>query len=64
MQNSITQKAIKAAGGPGALAKALRIKQPAVSQWDQVPALRVLAVETLTGISRYKLRPDIYGKAP
>lgn len=36
----------------------------ALSQWDRVPAERVLDVERITGISRHDLRPDIYGVAP
>lgn len=46
------------------LAEAIKIKQPSVSAWRQVPAERVLAVEAVTGVSRYDLRPDIYGPPP
>lgn len=42
------------------LAEALGINQTAISQWRQVPALRVLDVERITGISRHDLRPDLY----
>src|SRR3712207_6703953 len=52
--------AIRAAGGIGALARALGISQPAVSNWQRIPAERVLAVEALTGLSRSVLRPDLY----
>jgi DNA-binding transcriptional regulator YdaS (Cro superfamily) len=31
----------------------------AISQWRQVPADRVIDVETATGISRHVLRPDL-----
>jgi DNA-binding transcriptional regulator YdaS (Cro superfamily) len=54
----------EAAGGGAALARALGIKHPSISDWKQVPGPRVLAVEKLTGISRYRLRPDIFGSAP
>ena len=54
------QRAIKAAGGLAGLAKPLGITVQAVSQWDEVPALRVLAVERATGVSRHDLRPDLY----
>jgi TorA maturation chaperone TorD/DNA-binding transcriptional regulator YdaS (Cro superfamily) len=54
------QQAIKAAGGIGALARALGISQPSVSNWQRIPAERVLAVEALTGVSRSVLRPDLY----
>ena len=32
-----------------------------VSAWSRVPAERVLAVEALTRVHRYVLRPDLYG---
>jgi TorA maturation chaperone TorD len=54
------QEAIRAAGGIGALARALGISQPSVSNWQRIPAERVLAVEALTGVSRSVLRPDLY----
>jgi TorA maturation chaperone TorD len=54
------QQAIDAAGGIGALARGLGISQPSVSNWAKVPADRVVAVETLTGIPRADLRPDLY----
>lgn len=46
------------------LAETLGIYQSALSQWTQVPADKALAVEAATGISRYRLRPDVYGKKP
>lgn len=50
------------AGGSSALAKALGDVTPqAVSQWKVVPANRAIAVETITGVSRHKLRPDVFG---
>jgi DNA-binding transcriptional regulator YdaS (Cro superfamily) len=56
-------RAIALAGGTKALATALGISSQAVSQWKRVPTERVLEVEALTGVSRYELRPDIYGTA-
>jgi TorA maturation chaperone TorD len=53
--------AIRAAGGVGALARKIGIAQPSLSKWNRVPAERVLAVESLTGIGRATLRPDLYG---
>lgn len=58
------REAIKQAGGVQKLARHLHIAHPAVSQWTRVPSLRVLAVEKITGVSRYRLRPDIYGPSP
>jgi DNA-binding transcriptional regulator YdaS (Cro superfamily) len=42
------------------LAEMLAISPAAVSQWDRVPAERVLEVERATGVSRHELRPDLY----
>ena len=46
------------------IAAACGIDRRAVHQWILVPANRVLTVERVTGISRYKMRPDVYGKDP
>ena len=43
------------------LAQELGINRSAVAMWKRVPAERVRDVERLTGISRSKLRPDIFG---
>jgi len=45
------------------LASALGIFPSALSQWAQVPSERCLEVERVTGISRYELRPDVFGPA-
>ena len=42
------------------IARELGITHGAVSQWQKVPAERVLDVERITGIPRHELRPDIY----
>jgi TorA maturation chaperone TorD/DNA-binding transcriptional regulator YdaS (Cro superfamily) len=60
MRQAGLEQAIQAAGGIGALARALGISQPAVSNWHRIPAERVLAVEALTGVARSLLRPDLY----
>lgn len=60
MRDQGLERAIGAAGGVNALARALGVSQPSVSNWERVPAERVLAVETLTGVSRSELRPDLY----
>lgn len=54
------RRAITNAGGVGGLGAGLGISAQAVSQWDEVPPLRVLAVERLTGVPRHELRPDLY----
>lgn len=63
---SALKKAIEEAGGVAGLARHLGVTTQAISQWDQVPPRRVIAVEEATGgkVSRYELRPDIYGLAP
>lgn len=53
-------EAIDRAGGVRALARELGIAHQAILQWSRVPVLRVLEVERITGVSRYRLRPDIY----
>lgn len=61
MRDNGLELAIKAAGGVASLARAIGIAQPSVSNWSRIPAERVLAVEALTNVSRFILRPDIYG---
>jgi TorA maturation chaperone TorD len=62
MRDSGLDKAIRAAGGIGALARKIGISQPSVSNWARVPAERVLSVEAVTGVSRAILRPDLYAE--
>jgi TorA maturation chaperone TorD len=57
------QEAIRAVGGVTELARRIGISQPSVSNWSRVPAERVTAVETVTGVSRAILRPDLYAEA-
>jgi TorA maturation chaperone TorD len=61
MRDAGLELAIKAAGGVGSLARRLGIAQPSVSAWSRIPAERVLAVEALTQVKRFVLRPDLYG---
>ena len=60
MRESGLQKAIDAAGGVAALARVLNIAQPSVSGWTRVPAERIAAIESLTGVPREELRPDLF----
>jgi TorA maturation chaperone TorD len=53
-------RAIEAAGGVAQLARKIGIAQPSISNWDKVPAQRVIAVEVATGVSRKILRPDLF----
>jgi TorA maturation chaperone TorD len=56
------QEALQSVGGVTELARRLGIAQPSVSRWDRVPADRVAAVEAVTGVSRVRLRPDLYNE--
>lgn len=53
--------ALASVGGVSALAAATRVTRQAISQWDEVPPLQVLAVERASGVPRHELRPDIFG---
>lgn len=61
---SAIKRAIKAAGGPSALATRLGVKPQHVVNWRSrgVPAERVLDIEAATDgkVTRYELRPDLY----
>jgi DNA-binding transcriptional regulator YdaS (Cro superfamily) len=64
MSREIIERAIEAAGGQTALAKALGIKTQAISQWKHngVPAEKALAVERASGgkVKCHELRPDVF----
>lgn len=48
---------------PSELARRLHVSPQALHEWRRrglVPVGRVLDVETITGIPRHELRPDIY----
>jgi DNA-binding transcriptional regulator YdaS (Cro superfamily) len=54
------REAITAAGSVNKLAKMLGIHYTAILRWTRVPAGRIVEVERVTGISRARLRPDLY----
>lgn len=60
MRDAGLNRAIDAAGGITELARKVDVAQPSVSNWNRVPAARVIAVEAATGVSRELLRPDLY----
>jgi TorA maturation chaperone TorD len=62
MRDPGLNQAIEAVGGVSELARRLGIAQPSVSNWRRVPSERVLSIESLTGVSRMVLRPDLYGE--
>lgn len=43
-----------------ALARQLGISRVTLYNWQKIPAERVVEIEKLTGISRSRLRPDLY----
>jgi DNA-binding transcriptional regulator YdaS (Cro superfamily) len=56
-------EAIEKAGSQRALAALLYISPPSITGWrlrGQCPADRVLDIEKVTGVSRHRLREDIY----
>jgi TorA maturation chaperone TorD len=63
MRDQGLEAAIRAAGGISELARRIGISQPSVSNWDRIPAERVLSVEAATGVERAVLRPDLFGEA-
>ena len=67
MNKSPMDTAVDRAGNTSALARSLGISHTAVRKWrllGRPPAERVLDIERVTGISRYQLRPDVFGPAP
>lgn len=67
-KNPIVNEAIEKAGSLSKLAEVCvsartphGITPQAVWKWKRIPAEHVLAIEALTGISRSKLRPDVFG---
>jgi TorA maturation chaperone TorD len=64
MRDEGLQQAIDAAGGVAGLARKMGIAQPSVSNWTKVPAERVIGIESVTGVAREVLRPDLYPAAP
>lgn len=59
-KSAALKRAMETAGGQAKFARLIGVTAQAVSQWDEVPPLRVLAVERVTGVPRHELRPDLY----
>ena len=63
-------RAVEIAGGQTALARLLGVTQGLVWQWTagrcDVAAQHCIPIETATAgaVTRYDLRPDVFGKAP
>lgn len=65
---NIVEDVVDILGGLTKAAAVLNLSSPSViANWrtrGQVPARRAIQVESLTGISRHKLCPDVFGEAP
>lgn len=56
------REAIRCAGSMSALAEGIGMSRQAIYGWKtRIPAERVVDIERVTGISRAKLRPDLFG---
>lgn len=69
MNTTSLERALKAVGGGRKtdIAALLGISPAAVTRWkDVVPVNRAIEIEEKTGgkVTRYDLRPDIFGAAP
>jgi DNA-binding transcriptional regulator YdaS (Cro superfamily) len=56
-------RAIEGGGGLKSVAEKLGVRYQAVQKWrrsGRVPAERVLALESISGVSRSDIRPDLY----
>lgn len=67
MRNDVDM-VIEKLGGVTKAAGILGVKNPStIANWrtrGRVPPERVLEIESLTGISRHSLRPDVFGPKP
>jgi hypothetical protein len=61
-QEAGKKAAIRAIGGPHALARALSrdLTGQAVTKWNRISDLYLMEVEQITGVPRDKLRPDLF----
>lgn len=61
------EEAVRLAGGQARLARAVGVTVQAVHQWlskGRVPVERASKVAEVTGVSKHRLRQDIFGPAP
>jgi DNA-binding transcriptional regulator YdaS (Cro superfamily) len=63
MQRAVDE-AVRRVGSLKRLAERLDITRQAIQHWTSVPVKHVLTLEALSGVTRYELRPDIYGSDP
>lgn len=60
MDQQTIRRAAARVGGVRTLAGRLGVTRAALYAWRRVPAERVLMIESITGVSRHDLRPDLY----
>lgn len=58
--NEPLAEAFRKAGGLRKVAQAIGRKPSTLCEWRRCPAELVLALETLSGVPRYVLRPDVF----
>lgn len=54
------EKFLSVHGNKSLLAREIGVTKGAITQWDECPVKRVHAVEKVTGIPKYVLRPDFF----
>lgn len=59
-RSKILNDVFRACGNASTLAEWLGVSKQAVSNWDKVPLRHLKFISEQTGISRRKLRPDLY----
>lgn len=66
MSEPYVEQAIRAIGTKSAVARFLGLTPAAITQWNRCPVRHVLKLEAACGgvVTRYQLRPDIYGEDP
>ena len=65
-ENEALDRILELLGGYASVGRILKITTSAVHQWRKVPAEHCLALERAAKgqITRYEMRPDIFGPAP
>ena len=64
IRNPRLEKLFEASQTKTALANALGITLQSVADWRDIPPEHCLRIEKTFGVSRYELRPDIFGPRP
>lgn len=67
MNRTAIETAVAIAGSQSELARRIGVRQGYVWKWlrsKKVPAERCADIELATGVTRYQLRPDVFGPAP